>query len=135
MENRCIDEVSKILKEAGKLVVQKPEENTAELRQSVRSIEILVQESGNKHLLFLSYFLSFFIEDVWSNIAMDASYKISDDDIGSILSCIGTDFIKIGENLERREYYRCYDDYVNLLHTYFNSIKTIKGKIRDRYGK
>jgi len=128
MENKHVDKVSEILKEVGKLVEQSPEENTVKLRRSIKDIQTLTQESGNKHLIFLSYFLGVFIEDVWSNIAMDASYKISDEDIGNILSYIGTNFIRIGENIERREYYKCYNDYINLLHKYLDDIKRLKAK-------
>ena len=131
MENRYVDNVSRILKEVGELVRQRPEEYTIELRQGVRNIETLVQESENKHLTFLSYFLGVFIEDVWSNVAMDATYKISDEHIRSILSYIGTIFIEIGGNLERREYYKCYDNYVLLLHKYLDDIKTVNAKIGE----
>lgn len=131
METRHVDNVSKSLKEVGELVKQRPEEYTIELRQSVKNIETLAQESDNKHLTFLSYFLSVFIEDVWSNIAMDATYKISDVDIRRILSYIGTILIEIGGNLERREYYRCYDNYVHLLHDYLDDVKTINAKIGE----
>lgn len=131
METRCLEEVSKILIEVGKLVEQRPEENSVELRQIIKNIEAPIQETGNRHLIFLSYFLSFFIEDVWSNVAMDATYKISDRDIRAILSSIGANLVKIGEDLERKKYYECYEDYTNLLNIYLNDIGTIREKIGE----
>ena len=131
MKNKDINKVSKILEEVGKMVRKDPEENTLQLRKGIKEIEIILQNSKNKHLIFLSYFLGFFIEDVWSNVAMDSSFKINDEDIKDILYSVGGVFINISKHLKQEMYYECYDNYVNLLYNYLNLIESIKEKISE----
>ena len=131
MKNKDINKVSKILEEVGEMVRKDPEGNTLKLREGVKEIEIILQNAKNRHLMFLSYFLGFFIEDVWSNIAMDSSFKIDDKDVTDILYSIGTVFINIGKHLEQERYYECYDNYVSLFYDYLSFIESIKEKIGE----
>lgn len=131
MENELTKELADILKETGELLRGSPEEQAVVARQSVRRIEELTKDSDNRHLIHLSYFLSVYVNDVWSNFAVDSSYReeIKDEDVRRVLSRIGDEFIKIGEYLIAEDYYGCYNVYVNLVYDYLKDIKYIQERL------
>ncbi len=83
MSDKAIQKISDHLKETGESIKKCPEDYAVNLRDCIKKIEELIQESENWHLIYLSYFLNSYIEDVWSNIAVDSSYRdeIDDNDV------------------------------------------------------
>lgn len=131
MENELAKELADILKETGELLRKSPEEEAIVLRQNIRRIEKLSEKSDNRHLVYLSYFLSLYVDDVWSNIAMDSSYRgeIKDEDVRRVLSRMGDEFVKIGEHLIAEDYDGCYNVYVNLVYSYLEAVKYMKRRL------
>ena len=139
MNDVSIQQISDLLEETGELIKECPEDNAVKLVDCIKKIEELIQESGSRNLIYLSYFLNSYIKDVWSNIAVDSSYRdeIDDEDVKEILLKIGDEFSKIGKHLKEEDYYGCYDSYVNLVCNYLDDVACIKEQLelRNIYGK
>lgn len=131
MENELAKKIADILKETGELLRKSPEGQAIVARQSIGKIEGLSKESDNPHLIYLSYFLDLYVDDVWSNFAVDSSYReeIKDEDVIIVLSRMGDGFVKIGEYLIAEDYHGCYNVYVKLVYGYLEYIKYIQKRL------
>ena len=137
MRNDLNKQLAHILEETGELIKTNPEEHTVALRNSVKKIQQLTEKCEDPHLTYLSCFLSLYIDDVWSNIAVDSSYRdeIKDDDVRKILSQVGDEFAKLGEHLVKEDYHSCYDSYVRLVYRYLENVEHIKKRLEGAYEK
>jgi len=131
MGNKIAKEIADILKETGELIRKSPEEEAIVLRQNIRKIEKLSEESDNRHLVYLSYFLGLYVDDVWSNFAVDSSYRgeIQDEDVRRVISQIGNELIRIGKCLMTEDYYGCYNGYLDLVYIYLKDVENIKMRL------
>lgn len=139
MNDVSIQQISDLLEETGESIKKCPEDNAVKLMDCIKRIEGLIQESESRNLVYLSYFLNSYIKDVWSNIAVDSSYRdeIDDDDVKEILLKIGDEFSEMSKHLKKEDYYGCYDSYVNLVCNYLDDVARIKEELelRNIYGK
>ncbi len=128
VDSGLIRAIAESLRETGSAIQQDPEGHGASLRHTVQSLQELLREHDDPHLMYLSYFLGLYVDDVWCNIAMDATSQseISDDSVRAILSSIGEKFVVLAEHLSRANYQKCYGVYVDLVHSYLCWVNNIK---------
>ena len=128
MDNELIKKAAEILAKTGKKIQENPEEQGVSLRNTVKSLQELTSGCDNPHLIYLSYFLALYIDDVWCNIAMDSTSQneITDENVRLILSFIGKEFVLLANHLSKEEYQRCYEVYVDLVDEYLQWIISIK---------
>lgn len=135
MTYKRLENVTKRLRDAGEQVKQKPEDKAIELRSFIKNdLNTISKDLNDNNIIFISYFLNTYMEDVWSNFAVDSSYRpeITDDDVKEILASIGSKIIELADGIEAEDYYMCYTSLIGLVCEYLDQVNKIKRKIGER---
>jgi hypothetical protein len=126
-------------RDIGNGIISNPEDRAVELIKCVDQLSKLSESTQNRNLIFLSYVLNYFIEDVWSNIGVDSSYRseMEDDDVKRILSHIGEGFVRLSDDIQNggKGPYTCCTSLVELVSNYMGDIAYIKNKIEEGNGR
>lgn len=121
----------------GKKLKENPPENAALLRDFIRELRKCSAQSHDKDLIFLSYFFNSFIEDVWSNIAVDSSYReeISDEDKDVFLSRLGERIESLSVHLDNKDFTKCHETCVDMIDDYLKVVDEFETKIEGHLAK
>ena len=85
----------------------------------------------DKDLIFFSYFFNIFIDDIWSNIAVDSSYReeISDEEKDLFLSGLGEKIEKLAISIQDNNFSKCHSICADMIEAYLKVIEQFERKI------
>lgn len=124
-----LNEISDRLIKTGEALNQKlPENNAFLIYETIQFIEKNAKDIEDKDVIFMSYFLRVFFRDVWTNIAVESSYRVDDNISREVLKKIGIEFKFLGECIKNKNYSECYKAYTRLIFSFLQTIRKIRDK-------
>jgi len=117
----------------GKNLKDETSENAALLIKFIQKLERISKELYDRDLIFISYFLNTLIEDIWSNIAVDSSYReeISDDEKDIFLSGLGEQIEKLAISITENDFSKCHETCGDMIEGYLKVVEVFETKIEN----
>ena len=115
----------------GKNLKDEKSENAALLIKFIQKLERISKELNDRDLIFISYFLNTLIEDIWSNIAVDSSYReeVSDDEKDLFLSGLGEQIEKLAISIKEKDFSKCHETCGDMIEGYLKVVEVFETKI------
>lgn len=126
-------EIIREMETIGKNLKDEKSENVALLIKFIPKLEKKSKELRDRDLIFISYFLNTLIEDIWSNIAVDSSYReeISDDEKDRFLSDFGENIENLAVSIKEKDFSKCHETCGDMIVNYLEVVEVFERKIEN----
>ena len=106
-------------------------EEAVDVHRCSEYLELLAEQQDNEHIQFQAHILRTIIDDMWDNIAMESSMRISDEVIDEVLESIGEHIVQISKMYESENYVLCYSYFAILYDDYLNHIDKMNTDVKE----